>query len=296
MNSKGLLAIMLVATLAVSAMIPLSSASNIQVVLNPSSNEATVSAYINSSVVFSATQVSFLGNVITDVFPHSSKLSISQTSINKGNLSFQVINDSIHEMDSNASLAALSLGYTRSIVNATEGSNALLYVNSSLLLKATVKGIFNNNTASLQWRSFSSNNSLDLNGSDVSNASFGGTYLTSSRSVNTVNFSAFSQSLSNWTKTYDAATNMTTFSMNAGTTVHFQMNGSLGISGTNFSLTYSLDPSYSISAPGYDSASANSVVIGNPPTSSPITYYAIGGLLVAIAAFLLFRRRKGPVH
>ena len=295
MNSKGLLAIVLVAALAGSAMIPISGASNIQVYLNPSANEATVSAYINSSVVFSASQGSFLGKIITDVFPHSSNLTINQTKINSDNLSFQVVNDSIHSMDSNASLNSLSLGYSRTIVNTTSGSNALLYVNSSLLLKATVEGIFNNNTASLGWRSFSSNNSLELNGSDVSNTSFGGSYLTSSRTVNTVNFTVFSKSLTNWTRTYDSATNITTFSMDAGTTVHFQMNGSLGPGG-NFSLTYNLDPSYSILAPGYDSASSNAIVIGNPPATSPVTYYAIGAVLVAVAAVLYFRRRKGPIN
>ena len=293
MNSKGLLAIVLVATLAASAMIPLSGASNIQVVLNPNANEATVSAYINSSIAFSANESSFLGKVITEVFPHSSNITIKQTSINKGNLSFQVVNDSISHMESNVSLKALSLGYSRTIANTTDGNNALLFINTSLLIKATVSGIFSNNTASLKWRSFSSNNSLELNGNYVSNASFKGQYLTSSRTVNTLNFSAFSKSISNWTRTYDAATNVTTFSMNAGTTVHFQLNGSLG---SNFSITYSLDPSYSISAPGYDSATADSIVIGNPPPSSPIAYYAVGAVLVGAAAVMLLIRRRGPNH
>ena len=296
MNSKGLLAIVLVATLAASAMIPLSGASNIQVVLNPNANEATVSAYINSSIAFSANESSFLGKVITEVFPHSSNITIKQTSINKGNLSFQVVNDSISNMESNASLKALSLGYSRTIANTTEGNNAVLFINTSLLIKATVSGIFSNNTASLKWRSFSSNNSLELNGSYVNNASFGGPYLTSSRTVNTLNFSVFSKSLSNWTRTYNAATNVTTFSMDAGTTVHFQLNGSLGVTGSNFSITYSLDPSYSISAPGYDSATADSIVIGNPPPSSPIAYYAVGAVLVGAAAVMLLIRRKGPNH
>ncbi len=294
MNSKGLLAILLVATLAGSAMIPLSGASNIQVNLNPSTNEATVSAYINSSVVFSASQGSNLGKIITSVFPHSSNLTINQTTINRDNQSFQIVNGSIHSMDSNVSLKSLTMGYSRTIVNTTSGNNALLYVNSSLLLKATVQGIFNNNTASLKWRSFSSNNSLDLSGSDVSNTSLGGSYLTSSRNVNTVNFTVFSKSLTNWTRTYDSATNVTTFSMNAGTTVHFQMNGTLPLGG-NFSLTYNLDPSYSISAPGYDSASSNAIVLGNPPATSAVTYYAIGAVLVGVVAVLYLRKRKGPI-
>ncbi len=297
MNSKGLLAFMLVAALAASALIPLSGASNIQVVLNPNANEATVSAYINSSVAISANGSSSLGKVITDVFPHSSNLTINQTTINRGNLTYQVINDSISRMDSNVSLKALSLGYSRSIVNTTEGNNAVLFVNTSLLIKATVSGIFNNNTASLKWRSFSSNNSLALNGKDVSNTSFGGPYLTSSRNVNTLNFTVFSKSISNWTRTYNAATNITTFNMDAGTTVHFQLNGSLaGLPGTNFTVTYSLDPSYSIAAPGYDSASANSIVIGNPPPSSPIGYYVVGAVLVGAAAVMLLIRRRGPSH
>lgn len=291
MNSKSVLAIMLVATLSLSAMIPLSGASSVQVVLNPNANEATVSAYVNSTVAISANQSSFLGKVITQVFPHSSNITIQQTAINKDNLSFQIVNDSIHKLDTNASLKALSLGYSRTTENMTQGNNAVLFVNTSLLIRATVSGIFSNNTAGLHWRSFNTNSSLELNGNDVSNANFSSEYYASNRNVNTVNFTAFSDSLSNWTRTYDAATNITTFSMDAGTTVHFQLNGTLGGA---FSLNYSLDPSYSISAPGYDSASGNSITIGNPPHSSPIAYYAMGALLIGVAAIMLYMRRRGP--
>lgn len=293
MNSKGILAIVLVATLAFSAIIPLSGASNIHVELNPSANEATISAYINSSVEISANQSSLLGNILSGLFPHSSNITIRQTSMSSSNLSFQIINSSIHAMDNNASLKALSMGYTKTIENTTLGSNAILFVNTSLLLKATVSGIFSNNTASLKWRSFSSNNSIELNGNDVSNSTFNGTHLTSSRSVNTLNFTVFSKSLTNWTRTYDAATNTTTFSLDAGNTVHFQLNGSFPLIGSNFSLTYNLDPSYSISSPGYDSATANSIVIGNPPHTNPMTYYIVGAFLVGIAAVSLLIRRRG---
>lgn len=291
MNSKGILAMVLVATLSLSAMIPLSGASNIQVALNPSANEATVSAYVNSTISISANQSSFLGAIINNVLPHSSNLTIKQTSINRDKLSFQIVNDSIHGLDNNASLKALSLGYSRSIVNTTQGNNALFFLNTSLLIKATVTGIFNNNSASLKWRSFSTNKSLDLNGSSVSNSSFSGNNYFQGRNVNMLNFSVFSQSLSNWSRTYDPSSNITTFSMDAGNTVYFQVNGTLG---SNFTLTFNLDPSYSISAPGYDSATANSINIGNPPHSNPIAYYGVGAVLVGVAAFMLIRRRRGP--
>ncbi len=294
MNTKHGVALALVAILAFSAMIPVSHASTIKVVLNPNSDEATVSSYINSSLVISANSSSQIGQaILKDVLSSSSSgdLKINTTYLNNDSLAFQILNHSISERDKNAQLNNLSMSYSRTIESYNTSGEAKLYANSSLRLNMVLTGIFYNNSANLTWRSFSTNQSLSLGDTNVNQANFSNGSFTSSKSVNTVNMSAFSKSLVQWNRTYDPTSNTTTFFMNAGTTVDFHDNGS--IFGTNFSLTFTLDPAYSISAPGYDSASADSITLGNPPASNPILYYAIGAILVVGAIITMYIRRRG---
>lgn len=282
--------------MALSVTLPLSGASNIQVKLNPQSNEATVNAYINSTLMFSTEKGTFLANMTSALTGHSTNVSIGPTQLNNTSIAFQIINASLKAEYNNATLKSLSLGFSRTYTNITEGSTAVAYMNTSLLIEATISGVFQNGSANLSWRGFTTHNGLTLNGNNVSTVDLSnGGFVQNGSTVNTVNLSVFSKSLASWTRTYNAATNVTTFSMDAGNIVQLSYNGSfLGIA--PFTLTYTLDPSYSISAPGYDSATANSIVIGNPPPSSLTGYYAVGALLVGVAALMLYMRRKGPNH
>lgn len=296
MNRKGLLAVLLVATMALSVAVPISGASNIQVRLNPQNNEATVYAYINSSLMFSTQKGTLLGNLSSTITGHSTNVTIGPTQLNSSTTAFRTINASIKAEYGNATLKSLALGFSRTYHNLTEGSRAVSYMNTSLLMEATIGGIFQNGTANLSWRGFTTHNSLSLNGNDVSTLDLSnGGVVSNGSTVNTLNLSVFSKSLTNWTRTYDAGTNVTTFSMNAGNIIELSYNGTF-LQIAPFTISYTLDPAYSISAPGYDSATSNSIVIGNPPPSSPIGYYAVGAILVGAAAIMLYMRRKGPNH
>lgn len=286
-------ALLIVVIMAASALIPASHASNITLVLNPNANEATMNAYINSSLSISANSSTTLGQGLIKTIVSGEtggNLTIGQTTQGKGSMAFEIMNDSISRMDSSAHLDSLSMSYKRTVLNATSGDQVSFYSNTSLKIVIVVKGIFSNNSANLSWRSFSANQSVPLNGTDVNQVNFNNSYMSSAGSVNTVNMSAFAKSLVQWNRSYDSGTNVTTFSLNAGKTV--DLNYSSKVLG-GFNLTYVLDPSFSISAPGYDTAGADSITIGNPPASNQALYYGMGALFIAVVLVpMLLRRRR----
>lgn len=293
MNGKTALAMIMVMIVSLSVIVPVSHASTVKVVLNPNSNEATVDAYINSSLSISASNTSNIGQLILDSIlsgPSGKNLTISSIEMNSSSFAFKIINDSIARHDPNASLKSLSLGYQRIVENSTGNGLVTIYTNTSLLVGMVVTGIFYNNSANLSWRSFSTEQGISLNGTEVNQANFNNFSESSSSSVNTLNMSAFSQSLVQWNRTYDQATNVTTFSLNAGKTVDLQYNSSFN--GNTFTLKFTIDPAYSISAPGFDSASADSIQISSPPAHNPVTFYAIGAVMVAGIILLMYASRR----
>ncbi len=292
--SKGKnVALLLVAVLAASALIPASHASNITLVLNPSANEATMNAYINSSLSISTNSSSALGQILVKDIASTQtggNLTIGQSTQSRGSIAFEIMNNSISRMDASAHLDSLAMSYQRTVDNVTSGSLVTFYSNTSLKIGIVVKGIFNNNSANLSWRSFSTNQTVPLNGIDVNQVNFNNTIMSGTGPVNTVNMSVFAKSLLQWNRSYDPGTNVTTFSLNAGKTVdiNYSPGGAAG-----FNLTYILDPSFSISAPGYDTASADSITVGNPPASNPAIYYGMGAVFIAVVLVpMLLRRRR----
>lgn len=295
MNGKATLALLMIAVLSLSVMVPVSHASTVRVTLNPDSNEATVVAYINSTLSISASNSSNIGQLLLQNILSGSaakNMTISRSIQNTTSLSFKAINESISRHDPNATLKSLALGYHRTVENSTGNGLVTVYTNSSLEIQMVVAGIFSNNTANLSWRGFSTQQGISLNGTQVNTANFNNLSLGSTSSVNTLNMTAFQKSLLQWNRTYDKATNVTTFSLDAGNTVNVQYSGNF--SNNLFSLKLTIDPTYTISAPGYDYASADSIQIGSPPAQSHAIYYAIGVVIVGGVILLMYaNRRKG---
>lgn len=293
MNGKAALTVVLVAVVSMSFVVPVSHASNIRVYLDPNSNQATVDAYINSSLSISASNSSNIGQILLhDILSGSSghNVSIAPTQLNESSLAYSVINASIAKKDPEATLKSLSLGFSRNVENSTGNGLVTVYANSSLKINMLITGIFSNNTVNMIWRSFSTNQGIEMNGTQVNNANFGNLSLGSSSSVNTLNMSAFSTSLINWNRSYDQATNVTTFTINAGNTVSLHYNST--ISGNSFSLNFNIDPSYSISTPGYATAGTDSIQISSPPGQNPAIFYAIGVVMVGGALLLMYASRR----
>lgn len=292
MNGKTALAMILVMVVSLSVVVPVSHASTVRVILNPNSNEATVDAYINSSLSVSATNTSALGQfLLNDVISSqlSKNLTISKTMVNSTLLPFEIINDSISRHDPNASLKSLALGYQRTVGNSTANGLVTIYANTSLQIDMVVTGIFENNTANLSWRSFSTEQGISLNGTQVNQVDLNNFSETGSSKVDMLNMTAFAKSLVTWNRSYDQATNVTTFTLDAGNTVNLQY--SKPIYGNTFNMSFTIDPTYSISAPGYDSVSADSIQISSPPGQDPFVY-AIGAVMVGGAVLLMYASRR----
>lgn len=293
MKKGSLAALFIVALLAATAPIPASHASNITVVLNPNDNTATMNAYINSSLSISANSTSFIGelianNIISGIT--AGNLTINQTSQNRGSPAFEILNSSISSIDPGAQLDSLAMSYERTVNNATAGDEVTFYSNTSLKIALVVSGVFHNNSANLSWRSFSTNQSITLNGTDVSQVNFNRSNIPTLISINTVDMHVFAKSLDQWNRSYDPTSNVTTFSLNAGNTIYVSYGNKTQPGG--FNLTYVLDPSFSISIPGYATASADSLTIGNPPSTNPAVYYGMGAIFLAIVLIPMILRRR----
>lgn len=293
MKKGSLAALFIVALLAATALIPASHASNITVVLNPNDNTATMNAYINSSLSISANSTSFIGelianNIISGIT--AGNLTINQTSQNRGSPAFEILNSSISSIDPGAQLDSLAMSYKRTVNNATAGDEVTFYSNTSLKIALVVSGVFHNNSANLSWRSFSTNQSITLNGTDVSQVNFNRSNIPTLISINTVDMHVFAKSLDQWNRSYDPTSNVTTFSLNAGNTIYVSYGNKTQPGG--FNLTYVLDPSFSISIPGYATASADSLTIGNPPSTNPAVYYGMGAIFLAIVLIPMILRRR----
>lgn len=294
MNRMHFAAVAIVAILSISALVPLSHGSNITVYLNPNNNEATVDAYINSTLFFSLNSTNPLLLNLTNSFasgPASKNVNIPETYLVSTSNAFKAINKSLAEKDPSALLTNLSLSYLRNVEIVNTTGHFAYSANSSLKIGMAVTGIFTNNTVSMGWRGFSTNQNVSLDGQEVNTVSFNDSLATSSGSVNILNMSVFSKSLLQWNKSYEPLTNTTFFTLNAGKTI--DMNYTESNSAGSFYFTFTVDPSYSIAAPGFDSATANSITIGNPPPENHVVYFAVGAILVS--GFLIsmyFGRRR----
>lgn len=293
MNAKIGVVLGIVALLLLVSLIPMSHASSISVALNPNNNEATIDAFINTSLEISASSSAPIGQGIIDNISSSStsgNLTIENYYMGSSSSAFQALNNSITQKNSNVSLVNLSLGFKRLSNILVSGSTAKLFDNSSLEITMVISGIFQNNSANLSWRSFSTNQNVSLNGTNVNKVNFGDGIFTGTNSVNTVNLSAFSKSLVEWNRTYNPTSNTTIFSTNAGLIADIQDSGSYY--GTSVNLSFSIDPSYTISAPGYDTATSDSVILGSPPATNPIGYYLVGAILMIGLVAMMYKRRR----
>ena len=282
MNKPVAIAALAVIAVAI-LMVPAVNATSVTVVLNPDNDSATVSAYFNSTLTVNVSESSFLSSLLTLISGIMSGNFSYHGYISDHSMAFRAVNTSLQERDNKAVLQNLSYNLVSNVSNSTTDKYNLMVIHTSAELAMNVSGIFSNHSANLSWRSFQVTSGLSLGGS------YSGIVSVNKSSVDVFNLSAFQVSLTKWNRTYDAATNTTTFSYNAGTTGNYSCshNGGKG----NVSLL--IDPSYTISTPGYAVASSNNVSITPPPESSPVAYYVIATILVigAAVSFYFARRR-----
>lgn len=296
MKSAGLKAIMAASLVFLFTAIPLSSASTVSVHLDPSSNSASVNAYMNTTVEITANSSNpVIFQILKDSFSTSAlNLSLSDQNMGQGTLPYQILNDSISEKVSGIHIESLSIYYGRAVKNMSTATGFTVFVNSSLQISMTIAGLFSGNSANMSWRGFQTNQSISVKGENLNQFNLSGyASVNSNPVVNTINLSAFSESLVKWNRTYDSISNTTSFYMSAGNAIDLNLQNNL----TGISLTYVMDPSFTITSPGYDTAGANTIAIGSPPAGNPVIYYSVFALLLGgglISYYFMRMRARKP--
>lgn len=276
-NMMRFLKIAPVALISVLMILPVSGAFSSTVVLHPVSDRAMVSIEVNSTlnITWTGGTPINLGNFTT-----SSELNFSA--------------DAAQVQDLNTSLASLENGLKVSDVNVSfnysskaSSQQRFIHERYSLNLSMQVIGLTRGNTVNLTWRSFNFRGNLSHNGMNV-NGIGGTSMLYISNDPNFLNFSSFAVPLDEWNGSYLPATNQTVFQMETSYNLISSSDDGL----VNFSLR--IDPEYTIIAPGYDKAGANTITIGNPPVSRGYLYYIIAGafVIVALGSYYAARRRR----
>lgn len=308
---KGTTAMILVTLLLIMS-VPVASASNVNIALNPSSGVAKVTAISTTRIIFTYPANSTISNALK-AYTYSMQVS---GNVAKGEASSDNFQDTLRNYTPSISVENMSTSLSTNAV----GNATALMVTRTTNLTAYVTGVFNLTNgevmANLEWKSFTIRGSLEvqMNGNNYDMnllgsavlAPLGGEGMVASFlggsfgrdniwSSSTINYSALSSPLSNWTRVYDASTNTTTFSK----TVKAQSNYSSAISfnGQTYSLSMVSDPSSTIEVLGYASPSGNSLIIeSHPPGTVGISalLVLVAFTIVALGAYIAIRRRARP--
>jgi len=288
---------------------PLASASTLTVNLNPNTGVAKVDSVSTTTIIFTYPSNSTVSEYLRNV---SSSFTLSGT--------FGGTSQGAHELqgsfdgwDQHISVSNMSVAVS---YTATGNATALV-VDKTTGVNATVSGVFQvvngTVTANLGWRAFIIRGALNLPlgghmidvnlagdameyslGSHADGASwllstFGGGNFWNRP---TLNFSALSTPLSTWSKSYDAATNTTTFSKTISGQDTFTI--SADFNGQKYSLSSVSDPSGVVSVQGYANASGDSLVMAPSPASASggtLAVAAVAALVVIAAGYFALRSR-----
>ena len=293
---------------------PLVNASTLTVSLNPKTGVAKIDSVSTTRIVFDYPSDSTVSQYLRNV---SSSFSLTGK--------FDGSSDGAHELqssfddwDNHISVTNMSVAVSYS----ANGNATALVIDKSTDVNATVSGVFHvvNGTvrADLGWRAYIIRGamSLPLDGRmvDVNLAgsamedslgphayasgwlanSFGGGSFWDRRSLS---FSALGTPLSTWTKDYNAATNITTFSKTISGQGTYSVTADFN--GQKYSLSMVSDPSGVVSVQGYANASGDSLVMAPAPPSGSMSLLAAGvvaGLvIIGVGYFVLRSKAKARI-
>ena len=257
--------------------LPVSGAFSSTVVLHPRSDQAMVSMEVNSTLNITWKEAFSLnlGN-----FNSSADLNFSADA-----LQVQALNSSLSSLEKGLSVSDVNVSFNYTSSLSTQ--DRFIHESFSLNLSMMVSGITTGNVVNMTWRSFSYRGNLSHNGINVNGVGTDSS-LYINMDPNFLNFSSFAVPLTDWNGSFLPTTNQTVFQMQSS----YSLNSSAQNGLVNFSLR--IDPEYTIIAPGYDSAHANTITIGNPPASHGYLYYLIAGafVIIALGSYYAARRKR----
>ncbi len=297
MDNKSIFGSAIAVLIVLALLVPASNAFSVSVTVNPQTNEATINAYVNSSMkmTFNGTKmiVNTMENSLNGTFTNMASKHFSNS--RPAATTLGDFNNTIGSSTHGASVKNMNLSFAIDVTNSSTSTSGIFYVNFSLKMQMVIYGIFNNNSANMSWRNFTMSKPIDVQGINVNQAGYNQT------NTSVMNFSKFSKPLTQWNRTYDHTTNETMFVYNAG--VVLSLNNKTSESypegyGFNMTMNLTIDPSYAIIYPGNATAGTNSITLSSSSTTPSTTsinpyYYLIAVVLIAgIGASVYFARRK----
>lgn len=287
------------------------NAATVTVTAYPTQNVSNI--VINDTVymVFTYPANSFVSNALNGS-SYSLRLSANNIPDNSGAFnSFQHAFINRHDDNSSVSLLNMSVTETKTLV----ANTTTMVMSRSTEINAWVSGIFNKTASgkvigNFGWKSFEINRALNVKfdgeSEDINfignsffapmGAKFGLMSMLMSAplgqisQISTINFSAFNEPLSQWTRTYNPRTGITTFTKTA--TSETLYNASLSVNGKTYSIRVISDPSYTLNIKGYALASGNIITVTSPPPN--YAEYAVVAVIavIAIGGVLIYFRKK----
>ncbi len=288
------------------------NAATVTVTAYPAQNVSNLVINDTVNVIFTYPANSFVSRQLNG---SSYSLQLSATNIPRDSGAFQSFQNALQQGDQqgNSSVTLLNMSITES--KSLMANETTLVMSRSTIINAWVSGVFNKTASgrimgNFGWKSFKVNGKFDVdfNGQSedinfIGNSFFaplGGKMgimsllmsdqLEELSHLSTINFSAFNTPLSQWTRTYNSATGITSFTKSVPVETLF--NASLSVNGNTYSIRVVSDPSYTLNIKGYAVATGNTVILTSPQINYA-EYAAIAVIVViAVAGAALYLRRK----
>ena len=297
MDNKSIFGSIIAVLIVVALLLPASNAFSVSVTVNPKANEATINAYVNSSMKMTFNGTKFMVNSMENGLNRTFN-NMASMHINNATPAATTLGDFNHTIGSStqgASVKNMTLSFAVSATNRSTPTSGIFYVNFSLEMHMVIHGIFSNNSANMSWRNFTMSKPINVGGTNVNHAGYNQT------NTSVMNFSKFSKPLTQWNRTYSSSANETTFVYNAGVVLSLNNKTSEsqpGGYGFNMTMNLTIDPSYAIVYPGNATAGTNSISLSSSSTTPSTTsinpyYYLVAIVLIAgIGVSVYFARRK----
>ncbi|MDG6927828.1 MAG: hypothetical protein JRN01_05120 [Nitrososphaerota archaeon] len=296
------------------------NAATVTVTAYPAQNVSNV--MINDSVymIFTYPANSFVSNALNGS-NYSYKLSASNIPYNSGAfMSFQNAlqnkqgEDQQGDPQNSSPVTLLNMSVTES--KSMVANTTTMVLSRSTIINAWVSGIFNKTSSgrivgNFGWKSFRVDSQFDVNFNGESEdinfignsffAPMGNSFgmmsflmaapLGQISQIPTINFSAFNTPLSQWTRTYNSATGITTFTKSVSSQTLY--NASLSVNGKTYLIRVISDPSYTLNVKGYALATGNTITVTSPPTNyAEYAAVAVIVVVIAVAGTLMYFRKK----
>ena len=288
MKKHGALSIAIaVAFLAAAMIAPISTAGTVNLVLDQKDNSANLTERANSQLMVKTNSTTGFNKIAFDLLKgiFSKNYSYSMVVNSTSNRSLDNMNSLLQLFNSNITVNyfQMNVSGSQTMANSTEFID-----NYSSSLTMNMTGIFNGSTANLSWRNALSEGNISKWSSG--NGSVSVNYMQNSTSFGIYNFTGFHKALSSWNRTYNPATNITTFTTQSSSVTEVSFFNLT----SNITIRYTSDPVYTITVHGDAIAGSDTLLIENTSHGIFTIWYIIAAVVIVagVVATMSLRSRR----